>query len=97
MSAEPRSDASADHRADVANRVREILADTLHRPAEEIHLEDRLLEDLGLQSVDLLSLTFALEDAFGRELADEDLQRLTTVDSVVALLAGEPAATGERA
>jgi acyl carrier protein len=93
MSADPRFD----NRADVASRVREILADTLHRSPDEIHLKDRLLEDLGLQSVDLLSLTFALEDAFGRELSDEDLQRLTTVDSVVALLAGEPAATGERA
>jgi acyl carrier protein len=73
------------NRAEVETRVRELLAETLHRDVGEISLEDRL-EDLGAASVDLITLVFELEDAFGRTLEDEDIARLTTVGSVVDFL-----------
>jgi acyl carrier protein len=73
------------HRDEVALKVRELLAETLHRDVGEIGLDDRL-EDLGAASVDLITLVFELEDAFGRTLEDEDIAGLTTVRSVVDLL-----------
>jgi acyl carrier protein len=75
-------------RDQVTLKVRELLAETLHRDVGEIGLDDRL-EDLGAASIDLITLVFELEDAFGRTLEDEDIARLTTVRSVVDfLLAG---------
>lgn len=70
-------------RDEVTRRVRELLAEALHRHVDEIGLDDRLLEDLGAASVDLISLIFELEDAFGRAFEDEDIRGLTTVRSVV--------------
>jgi acyl carrier protein len=76
-------------RDEVEIRVRELLAETLHRDVGEIGLDDRL-EDLGVASIDLITLVFELEDAFGRTLEDEDIAGLTTVRSVVDfLVAGE--------
>ncbi|HEY0512762.1 MAG TPA: phosphopantetheine-binding protein [Thermoanaerobaculia bacterium] len=73
------------NRDEVTLKVRELLAETLHRDIGEIGLDDRL-EDLGAASVDLITLVFELEDAFGRTLEDEDIARLTTVRSVVDFL-----------
>ncbi|HEY3567631.1 MAG TPA: acyl carrier protein [Thermoanaerobaculia bacterium] len=72
-------------REEVAIRVRELLAETLHRDVGEIGLDARL-EDLGVASIDLITLVFELEDAFGRTLEDEDIAGLTTVGSVVDFL-----------
>jgi len=72
-------------REEVATRVRGLLAETLHRDIGEISLDDRL-EDLGVASIDLITLVFELEDAFGRTLEDEDIAGLTTVGSVVDFL-----------
>ena len=75
-------------RDQVTLKVRELLAETLHRDLGEIGLDDKL-EDLGAASIDLITLVFELEDAFGRTLEDEDIAKLTTVRSVVDfLLAG---------
>jgi acyl carrier protein len=70
-------------REEVTRRVRELLAEALHRNVDEIGPDDRLLEDLGAASVDLITLIFELEDAFGRTFEDEDIRGLTTVRSVV--------------
>ncbi len=76
-------------RHEVEQKVRMLLAEALHRDVEEIGLDDRLQEDLGAESIDLMTLVFELEDAFGRELSDEQLAQLTTVRSVVDLLTTE--------
>jgi acyl carrier protein len=72
-------------RTEVETKVREVLAETLHRDVGEISLDARL-EDLGVASIDLITLVFELEDAFGRTLEDEDIAGLTTVGSVVDFL-----------
>jgi acyl carrier protein len=81
------------HRDEVTLKVRELLAETLHRDLGEIGLDDRL-EDLGAASVDLITLVFELEDTFGYTLEDEDIARLTTVRSVVDFLVGSQAVGG---
>src|SRR3954447_12777484 len=72
-------------RTEVETKVREVLAETLHRDVGEIGLDARL-EDLGVASIDLITLVFELEDAFVRTLEDEDIAGLTTVRSVVDFL-----------
>lgn len=51
-----------------------------------------LSADLGLDSLDVLELTVLVEDAFGVAIPDEDLEGVTTVADLVAVVdAARPA------
>jgi acyl carrier protein len=41
------------------------------------------VEDLGIESVDVLSLLFELEEAFGCSIPDDEIPSLTSVESIV--------------
>ncbi|HEX4964503.1 MAG TPA: acyl carrier protein [Thermoanaerobaculia bacterium] len=80
-------------RDELSLKVREILAEALHRDSAAIALDDRLVEDLGAESVDLITMVFELEDTFGLSVADEDLKSLVSVRAVVDyILASRPQA-----
>ena len=53
----------------------------------EVRLGDRLIEDLGADSSDLLNLVVALEDRFGIAIGEEDVARLRTVDDLLVTVA----------
>ena len=53
----------------------------------KIRAEDRLREDLGADSLDLLELLQEVEDAFGRRIPDEKAVDLKTVADVYGVLA----------
>jgi len=50
---------------------------------------DRLQEDLGADSADLLNLVVALEDRFDITISEEQVAGLQTVEDVERLVAGE--------
>ncbi|HVS03916.1 MAG TPA: phosphopantetheine-binding protein [Thermoanaerobaculia bacterium] len=69
-------------RVEVTERVQRILADVLNLdqpPAPSA----RLVDDLGAESIDVLSLIFELEEAFGRSVSDERIAAIATVDDLV--------------
>jgi acyl carrier protein len=79
----------------VLQQVQEVLMDVLNlerapRP------EDRLVEDLGAESVDVISLLFEFEERLGRRIPDQEVPQLQTVADVVEqMLAAAPGpATG---
>ena len=45
--------------------VADIVAETCHIPRATISLDSDLLRDLGIDSLDLFDIGFALDDAFG--------------------------------
>jgi acyl carrier protein len=45
--------------------VADIIAETCHIPRETISLDSDLLLDLGIDSLDLFDIGFALDEAFG--------------------------------
>ena len=47
-------------------------------PEEQIRMVSNLMEDLGAASLDLLDLSFLIEEAFGITLASDELQRQVT-------------------
>ena len=51
-----------------------------------VNPEDRLYEDLGAESMDIVNLAVALEDRFGVFIPEEDLADLRTVQDVYRLL-----------
>lgn len=60
----------------------ELLVSDFSVPAEEIS-PSATFEALGLDSLDIVELTLALEDRTGVKLGDEDLEQVRTVQDAI--------------
>ena len=71
---------------EIENRVIEILKELSSKP--DIDLTQILMEDLNLDSLLLVSLLIQIEDEFGLELEESDMNPfdLVTVEDVVNLV-----------
>lgn len=67
-------------------KVKEIVAKELMVEEDEITLESDIKEDLGADSLAVVDLAMALEDEFGVEIPDEDLEAIKTVGDIVNYL-----------
>ena len=67
----------------VEDRVKKIVSDQLGKSVEEIQSDSSFVDDLGADSLDTVELVMALEEEFGTEIADEDAEKLTTVQKTV--------------
>jgi len=66
----------------VAEKVISTLASVKRIPADTIKL-DTNLQDLGIDSLDVFTLLFELENAFKISIPDDDVRSLRTVSDVV--------------
>jgi len=64
-------------------RVREIIAEQLQIDGSELKLESSFIDDLGADSLDIVELVMAMEDAFEMEIPDEAAEKITTVKNVL--------------
>ena len=64
-------------------KVRKIIADQLNIAEDRITPDVRLVEDLGIDSLDTLEMLMALEDEYGIQISNEDAQELKTVQDIV--------------
>ena len=64
-------------------RVRKLICDQLGKAPEKVNLEDKIVDDLGADSLDVVELLMAFEDEFGVSLPDEVAVKLQTVGDVV--------------
>ena len=69
-------------------RVSEIIVEQLGVSAEEIIPEASFIDDLGADSLDIVELVMAMEDAFEMEIPDEDAEKIRTVGDVVTYIEG---------
>jgi acyl carrier protein len=60
-----------------ANEVRDLVARQLGQHA--VGLDDRLVEDLGAESIDLVTIVAVLEEAYGVSVEEERLPLIHTV------------------
>ncbi|MCD7818968.1 MAG: acyl carrier protein [Lachnospiraceae bacterium] len=63
-----------------------IVAEQLHVSEDSITSETDFKTDLGADSLDLFELVMALEEEYDLEIPTEDLEQLTTVQSVMNYL-----------
>jgi acyl carrier protein len=66
----------------VAEKVITTLASVKRIPADKITLETNL-QDLGIDSLDVFTLLFELENAFKISIPDDDVRSLRTVNDIV--------------
>ena len=74
-------------RAEVFERVKEVLVEQLGVDESEVTEEASFQEDLDADSLDLVELIMELEDNFGMKIPDEDAQKITTVGQAVDYVA----------
>lgn len=67
----------------VAEKFKQIVAEHLQVKLENVKDESSFQDDLGADSLDLVELTFAIEEEFGIEVPDEDAEQLVTVGKAI--------------
>ena len=70
----------------IFEQVKAILVDALNIDPEEVKPESELLNDLGINSIELADLVFRCEDEFDIEI--DEKAKFTTVEDVVNYLEG---------
>ena len=69
--------------AEVAQKVKSIIAEQLGVKIEEVTDTASFVDDLGADSLDTVELVMALEEEFGIEIPDEDAEKMTNVGEAV--------------
>ena len=73
-------------REEILSEVRSTLSEMFSFPEADIRPETRLVEDLGLDSIDAIDMAVKLEKRVGFEFKGTDLKSLRTVQDIVELL-----------
>jgi acyl carrier protein len=60
-------------------RVSAIIVEQLGVSKEEIQPEASFIDDLGADSLDIVELVMAMEEAFDIEIPDEDAEKIQTI------------------
>lgn len=68
--------------------VKKILVEDMQVNADEITVEAELINDLGLNSLELADMILLCEEKFGIEIKDDDIHKFITVGDVVTYLEG---------
>uniref|UniRef100_A0A7V5XI62 Acyl carrier protein n=1 Tax=Thermodesulfobacterium geofontis TaxID=1295609 RepID=A0A7V5XI62_9BACT len=77
----------------IEEKVIEIISQKLNLSKDQIKLEASFVDDLGADSLDLVELVMAMEEAFGMEVPDEEAEKLRTVKDAIEYI---KAKTGEQ-
>ena len=64
-------------------QIKEIIAETVSVDPEKITLGAKLSDDLGIDSLDAVDVSMAIEEAFSMAIAEEALGEFVTVEDIV--------------
>jgi acyl carrier protein len=74
-------------RSEIQAKLIDLLVQELGLEREKINLAASFEEDLEVDSLGVVELLMALEDAFGVSIPDEEAERIVTVGDAVSLVA----------
>ena len=74
-------------RSEIQAKLIDLLVQELGLEREKINLAASFEEDLEVDSLGVVELLMALEDAFGVRIPDEEAERIVTVGDAVSLVA----------
>ena len=75
----------------IDEKIIDIIVDKLGVERSEVTPEAVFVDDLGADSLDLVELIMAMEEEFGTEIADEEAEKLRTVQDVVNFITARAA------
>ncbi len=70
-------------RDEIEARVIPILAERAGMPPEQLHDAQRLIEDLGYDSLEMIEASMEIEEEFDIDVPDDALERMKTVGDVL--------------
>lgn len=62
----------------IEQRLKDILTENMGFDQSKLTPEAKLIDDLGVDSLDAVELIMAIEEEFGFEISDEDAEKLQT-------------------
>lgn len=68
---------------DIFNRVKKVTVEELGVKEEEVVESASFTEDLGADSLDVVEFVMALEDEFGIDIPDDEVNNIKTVGDAV--------------
>lgn len=70
----------------IFKQFQKILAQKLKLKEQEIKLNSRLVDDIGVDSVDFWEIIAKIEQEFGIDVKDDDVKKVETVQDVITAL-----------
>ena len=67
----------------VFERIREIICEQLDLEEDKVTMDSDIMEDFEADSLDVAALVMAIEDEFGLEVPDDQIENFRTVGDVV--------------
>ncbi|HJM42747.1 MAG: acyl carrier protein [Nitrospinota bacterium] len=71
---------------ETVGKIKALVAEQLDVDIEKVTDEASFIEDLGADSLDTVELVMALEEEYGVDIPDEDVEKVTTVKDVIAYI-----------
>lgn len=68
---------------EIFEKVKTVIVEQLGIDEENVKMDSSFLDDLGADSLDIVEFIMALEEEFGLEIPDEDVEKIVTVKDVV--------------
>jgi acyl carrier protein len=69
--------------SDLHAKILSMIAEASDKPTDELKLDHELINDLGMDSLDVVELVMKAEDEFKITIPDEDAQNLKKVGQVI--------------
>ena len=73
-------------REDLEQKVCDMMSEMFELPRQEVRLEAKLFQELGLDSIDAVDLVVKVQQLTGRRVDEADLRRVRTVRDVVDIM-----------
>ncbi|HEV3218994.1 MAG TPA: acyl carrier protein [Candidatus Acidoferrales bacterium] len=70
----------------IEERVKQIIVEQLGVDEGEVTPTASFVDDLGADSLDVVELVMAFEEAFGLEIPDEDAEKIATVKDAITYI-----------
>ncbi len=68
---------------DLEMKIKSVIAEKAGKSISDIRDDASFIEDLGLDSLDLVDMIMKLEEEFGISIPDEDLDKIRTVKDAI--------------
>lgn len=68
---------------EISTKVKSIICEQLGVSEDEVKMESKFIDDLGADSLDIVELVMAFEEAFETEIPDEEAEQIKTVGDAI--------------
>ena len=70
----------------VFDKVKDLISEQLDVKADDITEDSNIQDDLGADSLDVVDLVMAIEDEFGVEIPEDQVENIKTVGDIVKFI-----------